>query len=276
MLFERIEASGMGLTIGSIGHARVRNITFRDCTMPSTYKGIYIKFNRDAITQPGSIEDVLYENITIDEPEQWPIWIGPAQQSDTADLCAAHPCSICWPELPFTKCDAPAMGTMHNITLRRITINRPKMSPGVLIAPSANPATNVTFDGVVVNDPPSGAGSHGGQYYRCDAFQGVATGGTSPVPPCFEDRTSPGVRLSRTVLELQRAHGAGSWFCLLPRDLRGSVARLGIARDVCSAVDCTSTCQRDSRAAFFLRISGTVPKPMKRPARCEQIGRAHV
>ena len=92
MLFERIEASGMGLTIGSIGHARVRNITFRDCTMPSTYKGIYIKFNRDAITQPCSIEDVLYENITIDEPEQWPIWIGPAQQSDTADLCAAHPC----------------------------------------------------------------------------------------------------------------------------------------------------------------------------------------
>ena len=40
MLFERIEASGMGLTIGSIGHARVRNITFRDCTMPSTYKGL--------------------------------------------------------------------------------------------------------------------------------------------------------------------------------------------------------------------------------------------
>ena len=149
-----------------------------------------VKFNSDAITQPGLIEDVLYENITIDEPEQWPIWIGPAQQSDSVDLCAAHPCSICWPEIPFTKCEAPVMGSLHNITLRRITINRPKMSPGVLIAPATNPATNITFDGVVVNDPRSGSGTHGRQYYRCDGFQGVATGGTSPVPPCFEDRTT--------------------------------------------------------------------------------------
>lgn len=33
MLFERIVASGVGLTIGSIGNSVVRNITFRDCTM---------------------------------------------------------------------------------------------------------------------------------------------------------------------------------------------------------------------------------------------------
>ena len=40
MLFERIEASGVGLTIGSIGGgSNVNNITFRDCRMHNTYKG---------------------------------------------------------------------------------------------------------------------------------------------------------------------------------------------------------------------------------------------
>ena len=35
MLFERIEASGIGLTIGSIGGSCNNNITFRDCHMVS-------------------------------------------------------------------------------------------------------------------------------------------------------------------------------------------------------------------------------------------------
>ena len=44
MLFERITASGVGLTIGSVGanqqHACVDNITFRDAYMYHTWKGI--------------------------------------------------------------------------------------------------------------------------------------------------------------------------------------------------------------------------------------------
>lgn len=47
MLFERIEASGIGLTIGSIGGSRNNNITFRDCHMHETGKGIYMKFRGD-------------------------------------------------------------------------------------------------------------------------------------------------------------------------------------------------------------------------------------
>jgi polygalacturonase len=47
MLFERINASGVGLSIGSIGpsaaHSYVRNITFRNCTMYNSFKGIYLK-----------------------------------------------------------------------------------------------------------------------------------------------------------------------------------------------------------------------------------------
>jgi polygalacturonase len=55
MLFERITASGVGLTIGSIGGSTVRNITFRDCYMPNTFKGLYLKFRASG----GLIEDIL-------------------------------------------------------------------------------------------------------------------------------------------------------------------------------------------------------------------------
>ena len=41
MLFERINASGVGLTIGSIGGSLNKNITFRDIYMHNTFKGIY-------------------------------------------------------------------------------------------------------------------------------------------------------------------------------------------------------------------------------------------
>lgn len=72
MLFERISCSGLGLVVGSIGHSIVRNITFRDSIMPSTVKGIYMK-NRwndsGPIDMSASISDILYENITIDNPQ---------------------------------------------------------------------------------------------------------------------------------------------------------------------------------------------------------------
>jgi polygalacturonase len=92
MLFERIEASGIGLTIGSIGGSKNNNITFRDCHMHKTGKGIYMKFRGNG----GIVSNVTYENIVMDQPEQWPIWIGPAQQSDSDNLCAPNGgCSIC-------------------------------------------------------------------------------------------------------------------------------------------------------------------------------------
>jgi polygalacturonase len=85
MTFERIKASGLGLVIGSIGGSTVRNITFRDTDLYHSFKGIYLKFRYDNLTtdhRPGLIEDILFENITMEAPEQWGIWIGPAQQSD--------------------------------------------------------------------------------------------------------------------------------------------------------------------------------------------------
>ena len=83
MTFERISASGLGLVIGSIGNTHVRNITFRDSILYRTVKGLYLKFRISNLTpeNSGIIENILYDNITIEEPMQYGVWIGPAQQA---------------------------------------------------------------------------------------------------------------------------------------------------------------------------------------------------
>jgi polygalacturonase len=184
MVFERINASGVGLTIGSIGSSTVRNITFRDCYMHKTYKGIYMKFRGGG----GHVSDVTYENIYMEEPSQTAIWIGPAQQSDSDNLCAAHPCSICWPSVPFAKCEAPN-STYTNITFRNITIHSPKQSPGVILGSEFTPIQNIVFDNVRVTGT-AGTKPFGSNYYCEGVATGVATGGTDPVPACFKDETT--------------------------------------------------------------------------------------
>ena len=186
VVVERVNASGLGLTIGSIA-SNVNNITFRDSRMHHTHKGIYMKF-RGA----GNIANVLYENIIIDEPEQFAVWIGPAQQCDgctATNVCSTDggPCSLCWPTVPGTKCKAPAGGQYTNITLRNITINNPKKSAGVLLANETSPMVNLLLDNVVVNNPASSP--FGDEHYYCKNVQGKATGTTSPVPKCLEDHT---------------------------------------------------------------------------------------
>eukprot|EP00041_Stephanoeca_diplocostata_P026189 m.699775 g.699775 ORF g.699775 m.699775 type:complete len:429 (-) comp22906_c0_seq19:2120-3406(-) len=184
MLFERINASGLGLTIGSIGGSIVRNITFRDCYMDETVKGIYMKFRGGN----GLIADVLYENIVMDRPEQMAIWIGPAQQADNRNICHPNPCSLCWPGDPQAQCNCPVGGSYRNITLRNITVNNPKLSPGVIMANESNPMTGVVFDGVRVISP--GNKPWGDKFYACQGVSnGLAIGGTYPIPPCFTNHT---------------------------------------------------------------------------------------
>jgi polygalacturonase len=89
VVIENVRASGVGLSIGSIGAQKVRNITFRNAVMHHTNKGIYLKYNSKSASG-GSITDVLYENILIDTPESWPIWIGPAQQDIKEDGKCKH------------------------------------------------------------------------------------------------------------------------------------------------------------------------------------------
>ena len=147
VLVERVNASGMGLTIGSIGNSTVRNVTFRDSYLHNSIKGIYMKFRRG---DGGLIEDVTYENIVIDNNEQWPIWIGPAQQSDSRDLCYANPCSLCWPMVPGAECFGAPRSQYRNIVLRNIWIRNPSGSPGVILADPSMPIEGLLFEDVRV------------------------------------------------------------------------------------------------------------------------------
>eukprot|EP01033_Poteriospumella_lacustris_P014073 gene14073-10054_t len=180
MLFERITCSGLGLVVGSIGDSVVRNITFRDSYMPNTFKGIYMKtrwYDGAPIGDQAAISDVLYQNITMDNPEQYAIWIGPAQQT-------GQPCSLLWTITKNAECHMSGYQTWSNIVLRDITINNPKNSPGVLMGNSSNPMQGIVFENVVVNNP--GTKPWGDQFYYCEGMNGVAKGSTTPVPPCFQ------------------------------------------------------------------------------------------
>lgn len=180
MLIERVFCSGLGLVIGSIGDSQVKNITFRDCNMDKTVKGIYLKTRwedgRDPIGEAASISDILYENIVINEAQQYPIWIGPAQQT-------GNPCSLLW---PYAKsCKMSPYQTWSNIVLRNITIISPDGSPGMIMGNSSNPITNLVFEDVVVTGK-IGKKPFGPTYY-CEpgGVKAIATGSTNPVPSCF-------------------------------------------------------------------------------------------
>ena len=191
MLFERIRASGVGLTIGSIGRDSVDNITFRDSYMPNTDKGIYMKFNGAANEREGgSITNILYENITITNPSEYAIWIGPAQQSDPHSICHANPCSLCWPMLsPLAQCNIPQYGNFSNITLSNIHILYEKGSflhnkyIGVLMAPASNPMRNVRFNNVVIEE--TYKSNYPKRKYICKNVNGIADPSTTPIPDCF-------------------------------------------------------------------------------------------
>jgi polygalacturonase len=182
MLFERITASGFGLAIGSLCGTTVNNVTFRDIYMPESVKGVYLKFAECDV--PGLISNILFENIYLESPSDWPIWIGPLHDS----ICKPHPCSTCWPEMPFSQCFMPATGKFENITLRNITISNPK-NVGIIMGNETNPMVNVVFDGVKIVNVADPLIKY--DYYKCEGVvNGVAIGDTNPVPECFEDQTT--------------------------------------------------------------------------------------
>jgi polygalacturonase len=185
VLIERVNASGLGLTVGAVRptphHNCVRNVTFRHARMHHTYKGIYIKSQHSTEANASAeITNILYENIVMEQPEQVPVWIGPAQEADSSGAC-----SLLWPELPFARCPPPDESVLWtNITLRNVTIRSPKQSPGVILGSEKQPMRGLVFENVLVDDP--GQWPWGKEYWWCQGVDmGVANGSTWPRPPCF-------------------------------------------------------------------------------------------
>lgn len=181
MFFERITCSGLGLVVGSIGLSKVENITFKDAYLHRTVKGIYMKTrwsDQGVVGEEASISNVLYQNITMDRPQQFAIWIGPAQQT-------GQPCSLLWPITANATCSMSGAQTWKNIVLKDILIRDPEQSPGVLFGNATNPIHQLVFDNVVVTNA-KGKDPWGDDFYFCEGVEGVATRGTYPVPPCFK------------------------------------------------------------------------------------------
>lgn len=88
-----------------------------------------------------------------------------------------------WPWIPGLKCPAPIETVFTNITLRDVKVVQPQTSPGVILGNSTSPMTGIVFDHVVVEG--GGTQPWGKDGYKCEGVKGIATGGTSPVPPCF-------------------------------------------------------------------------------------------
>ena len=181
VLVERISCSGLGLAVGSIGLNYARNITFRDSVCPNSRKGIYLKTRymtepRDPTT---GIFDVLYQNITITNSEQFAIWIGPAQQS-------GQPCNPIWPA-PFMKCRMLSHQTWSNIVLKDIKIINPKKYIGVIMGNSEFPMQGITFDNVVVQRQSWFKRIvFGKSFHKCENAHGKAINGDSKrIAPCL-------------------------------------------------------------------------------------------
>ena len=187
VLVERVNASGLGLTVGAIHpsrqHSCIKNVTFRHAHMHHTFKGIYVKSGSsfDAAAS-GEITNVLFENITIDTPSQVPIWIGPAQEADSKGAC-----SLLWPSLSSSCPPPPVNMAWTNITLRNVLVKSPKQSPGIVFGNPKRPMEGVVFENVAVAPADPSKKPWGQDFYYCQGvLQGKATKGTYPVPPCFE------------------------------------------------------------------------------------------
>lgn len=162
LTFEGVNASGLGFTImGSTGNSTVRNVTLRNCYLHRTVRGIQLKFQRtsgqlETIDQNntqrgGLIQDIRLENVTMERPTQWPIWIGPQQRTDDPnDACSANPCSLCWPMTTSAQCSPAEQATFRNITFKNVRINNPRISPGVILADERSPIEGLVFDNVRV------------------------------------------------------------------------------------------------------------------------------
>ena len=185
ILVENMRLTGFGASIGSVSphsdHNCVRNVTFRNISMPGTGKGVYVKSNPTCDgTNSAEITDILYEDITMEKPVWWPIWIGPQQQQEPGSALGRK-CALQYPIL--NHCPTQGCVSFTNITLRRIKITDPLLSPGVILGNSThNNMRGLLFEDVVVENP--GAWPYA-RNYQCKFATGVARGETSPTPPCF-------------------------------------------------------------------------------------------
>lgn len=182
---------GVGVSMGSVppdvGGNCISNVYSSNVVFNNPLKAIYIKPNPMKVGQPatGIISNILYENVTINSPVWWTIWVGTQQQQQPGS--SGTGCSFLYP-LFNSSCPTDPQVTVENITLRNIQVYNPVLSSGVLLMNSSNPGTQFTWDNVYFHNISSFPEANGS--YLCESVQGIATGNTYPVPPCFQNNST--------------------------------------------------------------------------------------
>ena len=166
---------GVGMSIGSIPpsehHTCVRDWTVRNVNFKYPFKAIYIKTNPGEGT--GEIKNILYENITIDTPIWWGIYIGPQQMKEPDGRgpgCMIYPLNKDCPTQPLID--------ISNITLRNISSTGGLLPAGIIRCNASNPCTNFTFDNVDVRSQFWDSLGYG---YITEYTEGVSTN-SFPIP----------------------------------------------------------------------------------------------
>jgi len=131
IVISQMTLSGFGASIGSVPPRTdvncVDGVHFKDIYMPYTGRGIYVKSNgndcqppnKDDVKPTAIIKNILYEDVTMLEPQWWPIWIGPQQQQQPGDSLGLK-CSLLYPIQDW--CPSPDCATFENIALKNIDI----------------------------------------------------------------------------------------------------------------------------------------------------------
>eukprot|EP00941_MAST-03F_sp_MAST-3F-sp1_P000050 g50.t1 len=188
IVIEDSEFVGYGASIGSVpprGNGNcVKNVIFRNITMPGTGKGIYVKSNPSCTSDPtnrGLIQNITYVDFTITQPTWWPIWIGPQQQEEPGvDIKQSHKCPLQFPI--DDECPTQGCVTFSDITLKNIRIIEPVLSPGAILGNSTNPMKNIIFDNVTVIR--SGSLPFEGEYL-CKHAGNIKVSNSNPMPKCL-------------------------------------------------------------------------------------------
>jgi hypothetical protein len=140
---------GVGMTIGTVPpwdtHSCIRDVTFRNVTFHHPFKAVYVKTNPG--TGEGLIENILYEDLKVNRPLWWGIYIGPQQQKQPDGRgpgCMLYPCG--------DTCHTEPKVTIRNITLHNVDIKDGIFPPGVIRCNMTNPCTEFTFNNVKVSN----------------------------------------------------------------------------------------------------------------------------
>jgi hypothetical protein len=184
MLVENVTVRlGVGMSVGSISpsnaHSCIRNITFRNVYFDHPFKAIYIKTN-PGDRGDGEVTDILYQDIRMDRPLWWAVYIGPQQMKEPD---GAGPGCLLYPYDPHHTCSTQPLITISRVSLLNVSIHHSLLYPVIIRCNETNPCRQFRFENVRADRWDIGQHPAG---MVCEHVQGSQVNTTPPVY-CLDD-----------------------------------------------------------------------------------------